>query len=287
MRRDAAESDRGGLPEAVGWTMLLAQGVELAKASVSLPADAEGERWRSSVAPLVEAQAVRCAIAQLARLPFEERPLARDLASVSLRRAAASLDAIWRGEPMPEEVLAIVEDADRELARSVYAGLRMLRLRKEASPCWLPDDPGLASLALNESGRSTAAAMAPGTLVLPGSPIAWWATREDPAFGEALDACEIVDAERPVQLYREVDEAGRLAGDLVADLEELPPGMPLLVPLWLDGEAIGTPPLEAARWRAVQEAALDGRDPASLTLRWSETAAGSDELEESRRLGER
>jgi hypothetical protein len=59
------------------------------------------------------------------------------------------------------------------------------------------------------------------------------------------------------------------------------------VPLWLDGEAIGTPPLEAARWRAVQEAALDGRDPASLTLRWSETAAGSDELEESRRLGER
>lgn len=287
MRRDAAEPDRTGLPEAVGWTMLLAQGVELAKASVALSADEVGERWRSTVAPLVEAQAVRYAIAQLARLSFEERPLARDLASVSLRRAAASLDAIWRAEPMPAEVLAIVEDAERELARSVYAGLRMLRLRKEASPCWLPDDPGLASLARNESGRSTAAAMAPGTLVLPGSPIAWWATREDPAFGEAFDACEIVDAERPVQIYREVDESGRIGGDLVADLEELPPGMPLLVPLWLDGEAIGTPPLEAARWRAVQEAALDGRDPASLTLRWSEAAAGSDELEEPRRLGGR
>lgn len=285
MHREPDEPARHGLPEAVGWTMLLAQGVELAKASVALPGGDEGDRWRSSVTPLVEAHAVRYAISQLTRLPFEERPLARDLASVSLRRAAASLDSIWRGEPMPEAILEIVEDADGDLARSVYAGLRMLRLRSDASPCWLADDPGLASLARNESGRSTAAAMAPGTLVLPGSPIAWWATRPDPEFGEAMEMGETLDADRPVQVYREIDEAGRLGGDLVADLEELPPGMPLLVPLWLDGEAIGTPPVMGDRWRAVQEAALSGRDPQSLRIRWSEAAARSGELEEPRRLG--
>ena len=287
MTHDESEPLRQGLPEAVGWTMLLAQGVELAKASVSLPSGGEGDRWRSSVALLVEAQAVRYAISQLARLPFAERPLARDLASVSLRRAASSLDSIWRAEPMPEAILEIVEAADADLARSVYAGLRMLRLRADASPRWLAEDPGLASLSRNESGRSTAAAMAPGTLVLPGSPIAWWATRPDPAFGEELDACETIDAVRPVQVYREIDEGGRLGGDLVADLEELPPGMPLLVPLWLDGEAIGTPPVAGERWRAIQEAALAGRDPRSLPLRFSEAAARSDELEEPRRLGDR
>lgn len=284
MPHDAAQPVRHGLPEAVGWTMLLAQGVELAKASVSLPVGEEGDRWRSSVTPLIEAQAVRHAILQLARLPFEERPLARDLASVSLRRAAASLDAIWRGEPMPEAILEIVESADADLAGSVYAGLRMLRLREDSPPRWLEDDPGLASLARHDPGRSTAAAMAPGTLVLPGSPIAWWATREDPEFGEGLDSCRIVDAVRPVQVYREIDESGRLGGDLVAALEELPPGMPLLVPLWLDGEAIGRPPLEADRWRSAQEAALAGRDPRSLVLRWSADASESGEFEESGRF---
>lgn len=281
MRHDRDEIARHGLPEAVGWTMLLAQGVELAKASVSFPAGEAGDRWRESVVPLVESQAIRHAIAQLANLPFLERPIARDLAAVSLRRAASSLDSIWRGEPMPEAVLEVVEEADEALAQAAYAGLRMLRLSPSAPPQWLPEDPGLASLAQNPGGRSTAAAMAPGTLVLPGSPIAWWATREDPALGDALSDGEIVAAVRPVQVYREVDEQGRIGGDLVADLEELPPGMPLLVPFWLDGEPIGTPPIEASRWRRVQQDALAGREPRTLPLRWTEAARRSGELEEA------
>jgi hypothetical protein len=280
MRHDHDEPARHGLPEAVGWTMLLAQGVELAKASVSFPAGDDGDRWRESVAPLVEAQAVRHAISHLASLPIAERPLARDLAAVWIRRAASSLDSIWRGEPMPEVILEIVEAADEAVAHSVYAGLRMLRLSPNASPCWLPDDSGLEALAENPSGRSTAAAMAPGTLVLPGSPIAWWATREDPMIRESFRDVEIATAVRPVQVYREVDEQGRFGGDLVADLLELPAGMPLLVPRWLDGEPIGSPPIEASRWRQMQVVALGEREPRSLSLRWTE-AARSGELEEA------
>lgn len=286
MRRDGAEPERPGLPEAVGWAMLLAQGVELAKASVAFPPGEAGDRWRKSIAPLVEAQAVRHAISQLASLPFAERPLARDLAAIAVRKAAASLDAAWRGEPMPEAVLEILEDADRACAESAFAGLRTLRLREDAPPLWIPPDPGLASLEEHDGGRASAAAMAPGTLALPGSPIAWWATRPDPSFGEAFASCEIVEDLGPLQVYRELDDQGRIGGDLVADLEELPPGMPLLVPLWLDGEAIGSPPLEASRWRSMQLEALAGRDPRSLRLRWTEAALRSGEFEaEGRRRG--
>ncbi len=281
MRNHRDQTSRHGLPEAVGWTMLLAQGVELAKASLSFPTGEAGDRWRDSVAPLIESQAVRHAISNLASLPFAERPIARDLAAVSLRRAATSLDSIWRGEPMPEAILEIVEAADESLAFSVYAGLRGIRLPLDAAPLWIPEDSGLLSLAKNDSGRSTAAAMAPGTLALPGSPIAWWATREDPRLGAALASCEIVDLPRPVQVYRELDDEGRIVGDLVADLLELPPGMPLLVPLWLDGEPIGTPPIEAGRWRQMQEAALAGGDPRDLAVAWTEAAKRSGELEES------
>ena len=36
-------------PSDLTWTALLARWIEFAKASVALPDDAEGDRWRSSV----------------------------------------------------------------------------------------------------------------------------------------------------------------------------------------------------------------------------------------------
>jgi len=257
------------MAEVVTWAGLLAQGVELAQASRALPASEEGDRWRASVAPLIECQALRIALASLGRLPREDRPLARDLAATTLRGAATTLDEVWRGHPMPEAILEIAEDAKRALDQSAYAGLRMMRLRADRPPIFLPAMPGIEAFAAAAvERRGTLAAMAPGTLVLPGSPIAWWCGGEDPADARALaDLVEVGDEAGPLQVYRQLDDAGRFVGDLVADLDALPPGMPLLVPRVLDGEPIGGPPRAEGAWREMQERGLAGRDPSTLPLR--------------------
>lgn len=257
------------MAEVVTWAGLLAQGVELAQASRALPASEEGDRWRASVAPLIECQALRIALASLGRLPREDRPLARDLAARTLRSAATTLDEVWRGHPMPEAILEIAEDAQRALDQSAYAGLRMMRLRADRPPVLLPAMPGIEAFAAAAvEQRGTLAAMAPGTLVLPGSPIAWWCGGEDPADARALaDLIEVGDEVGPLQVYRQLDDAGRFVGDLVADLDALPPGMPLLVPRVLDGAPIGGPPHAEGAWRKMQERGLAGRDPSTLPLR--------------------
>lgn len=258
-----------GLPDAAGWTLLLAEGLELAKASAALPRTAEGDAWRRSVAPLIECEAVRHALANMGSLEAAERPLARDLAAVTVRRAAGELDRIWRGRQMPEELLAAAEAADRAVAGSVYAGLRLLRLGRDGEPIWMPEWPEAETWLENAiERRITFAAMAAGTLVLPGSPVAWWTGDEGPELPPELAAmCRVETAGRPLQVYRELDEAGRFEGDLVVDLDALPPGMPLLVPRALDGERLGDPPYQSERWRSMQEAALAGREPGSLSLR--------------------
>lgn len=269
MTRPTPPDDDLGVPEVAGWTMLLAEGLELARASTALPRTAEGDAWRRSVAPLVECEAVRLALADLGRLATEERPLARDLAAVTLRRAAKALDDAWRGREMPEELLAALESADRAVARSVYAGLRLLRAKPASPPFWMPAWPAAERwLEAVVERRGTFAAMAAGTLVLPNSPVAWWTGAEDPPVpAELAVSCVIERDSPPLQVYRELDGSGRFVGDLVTDLDALPPGLPLLVPRALDGERLGDPPYQSERWRSMQEAALAGRDPASLPLR--------------------
>lgn len=274
MSRDAAPPPRPatGLAETAAWAGLLASAVELAQSTLALPDDAEGERWRRSVAPLVECVALRLALAELPRLSPPERLAARDLAAVSLRRAAGRLDSLWRGVPMPEAILEIAEEADLALRTSVYAGLRMAILAASGaaeSPAWMPSiDAAWVAGEGDRFARSTAAAMAPGTLVLQGSPVAWWTGCPDPDLDPKLFA--IGPAESPLQVYREIDPTGRFMGDLVCGLDALPPGMPLIVPLRLDGERIGSFPIDADAWREAQQRALAGRNPSELPLRRTE-----------------
>ncbi len=258
-----------GLAETAAWAGLIAAAVELAQSTLALPDGAEGERWRRSVAPLVDCMALRLALSELGRVPPPERPAARDLAAVSLRRAAGELDSIWRGEPMPEAILEIAEEADRALQASVYAGLRVARLvaaDAADAPAWMPRlDPAWVAGEGEAFARSSAAAMAPGTLMLPGSPVAWWTACPDPALDPARFSIE--DAPSPVQVYREIDDEGRFRGDLCCGLDALPAGLPLLVPLRLDGAPIGSFPIEENSWRQAQAKALGGRRPGDLAWR--------------------
>lgn len=223
------------------------------------PRDADAHRWRDSIPEIVSLQAVTFALGDLAAIPQVDRPLARDRADLAVTESASSLDRIWKGEEMPGALLEVAADARRAVELAVYAGLRWM----------VPVGPELVrmpSIDLDAAGSAgTLALMQPGTLVVPGEPLAWWTERTLPAELEALLASEPGRFELrlgpPVQVYRELDELGVVRGDLVASLQELPHGLPLLVPICLDGTSIGRFTVQPDVWAAANDRAMEGAEP--------------------------
>jgi hypothetical protein len=228
------------------WTALLVHAMHLAKASRAWGGSEHGERMRESVSPLVQLHAVTIAMGQLEGLAPPHRAYARDQADVLLRRACESLRATWSGEPMPDPVLQAMSDSRQAIANALYAGLRCLR--------W----PGLGSLvvpawpASASEVRGSLALMEAGTIALAGEVVAWWCDREP----LACDGCVTEPLDAPVQVYRRFDAAGRFERAVTIPLhEELPAGMPMLVPLCVAGEPVGVFMRDPAAWLAVQRAA--------------------------------
>ena len=232
-------------PDSLTWTALLGQWIDFARASVALPQDAESERWRRSVPAIITLQAVTFALADLDRLSATERALARDKAELLISGSAAELRSIWGGQPMPASLLEIGEDARAALARSRYAGAVEL--------IW----PGPGVLIMPPLGAmepgGTLAVMAPGTLVMPAEPVAWWIDRT----AVQVRGCELNSTPCPRQVYRQIDERGRITGDVIAPMDApLPGGMPLLVPLYENGEPVGHFTMSAEAWLARQREAM-------------------------------
>lgn len=239
----------------LSWAALLAHWTELAAAARAWPGQSQGAQWSASVPHLIRLQAIAMALGEIGLLPAAERPLARDLAAVGLSQAAAGLDGVWRGEPMPDSILEVLEDAWAALERSAFAGMRMA--------WWVGDGVlEMPDVALNPDALpDTVAVIAPGTPVMPGCPVAWWVGGADPA----VPGCPAQDAREPLQVYRQLDAHGHAVEDLIAPLDALPPGMPLLVPLRERGEPLGSFLRPRAEWHAMQSAALGGR---VIPLRW-------------------
>ena len=236
-------------PEHLTWAALLGQWIDFAKASVALPRDAEGERWRAAVPAVINLQAVTFALADLARLPEEDRPFGRDKAELLIAENARALDELWRGAPMPESLMEIGADARAALERSQYAGAIEL--------VWSGPETMVMPAAPIDEARGTLAIMQPGTIVMPGEPVAWWVERDGGSLIAALAECAQQRPVTPRQVYRQIDDAGRIVRDVIAPMDaELPPGMPLLVPLYEQGHAIGHFTLEPAAWEAQQRSAL-------------------------------
>lgn len=110
-------------PEALTWTALLGRWIEFAQASVALPADdPESARWKASVAPIINLQAVTFALADLEHLPLIEHPIARDKAAILIQRSEGELRAIWQEQDqsaaLPEEVELLITDAHRALEQA-------------------------------------------------------------------------------------------------------------------------------------------------------------------------
>ena len=256
--------DGSDLPTAVvTWATLLARWTALVKAGEGLvmaaPDDADARRWRASIPDIVTLQSVTFALGDLESVADVDRSIARDRADLAVTESCGRLDELWRGLEMPPALLEVASDARQAVQLAVYAGLQWV-VNATAVPWRMPEiEPDL------DRSMGTLALMQPGTLALPGSPVAWWTECKLPAgLRDEIESGQgtlEVRSGPPVQVYRQVDEQGRLVRDVVEGLDTLPVGMPLLVPICLDGEPIGRFTVEAGAWAKANDAALAGVDP--------------------------
>jgi len=242
-------------PAPIAWTTLLAHWTRVAQAAVALPKDAEGDRWRESIPPLIALHAIACALGELDRVSDHDRASALDKADLLIQRDAAALAMLWRSEPMPRAIVDLLEDARRALTLGVCAGYEWVC----TDDTHIGEHPGDIADALNEAGfDGDLFVAAPGVPLFATSPVAFMRApgggRIDSdlleAIGEFLG--ESVSDAMPSrvaglrQVYRRFDFG---AGGPVEDVVSLPegdpePGQPLLVPAMLAGQTqpVSLPP---------------------------------------------
>lgn len=253
------------------WSMLLAHWTAFAQASLALPKTADGDRWRSAVTSIINLQAVTFALGDLDRLadaptPDEtagaadarsERALALDKAEIIVRSATGQLHALWRGDVLPDEVVALIGDAAAALKAARGAGVEW-RVTAEELVLEHPGDLIDRLLQLGFDGDLYIAT--PGVQMFRGAPAAFAGgpdgSRPDEHVLRAVKEF-LVEVSRPErvpgfrQVYRQFDfGAGRPVRDLIVPFEGgLPAGQPLLVPAILGGEArsVTLPPRKGAK----------------------------------------
>ncbi len=242
-------------PTDLTWPGLLAYWTDFAKASVALPKDDQGERWRESVAPIIALQAVTMALGDLDRLAEpDERPLALDRADMSIREHAGALHEVWANEPMSMELVRLIEDARRALNAAKGAGAEWcVEPIGEAYPNdrFVARHPAdLAGVLLASGFTGDLMVAAPGVALFEGCPACF--ARDTHGGPPSDDVLAMIDlwlgegvadpagVEGPRQAYRQFDFAqGGPTRDLVLPMDEtLPPGQPLLVMVIERGEAM-------------------------------------------------
>ncbi|MEX0887737.1 MAG: hypothetical protein WD009_15000 [Phycisphaeraceae bacterium] len=105
-------------PDRLTWAALLAQWVEFARGAIGLPDDEAGRRLRDAVPDIIMLQAVWFALERLDELDDEQRALGIDRAGVLVERHAAALHRRWVDDPMPPQVVELIEDAERALNKA-------------------------------------------------------------------------------------------------------------------------------------------------------------------------
>lgn len=248
--------------EAMTWAALLGRWLDFARASVALPKDAEGQRWRQSVAPIITLQAVTFALRQLDDLPEDARALGLDRGEILIHQESRRLNETWRGEAMPDLLLELMADTARMLrAATLGSAVELVVPDRPHDVRFAPQEcrvtpaygAGLREIDPNEFSGEIRLAL-PGTLLVPGeimgfaigrTPRAWRRERLNapealaqalPTLAEALAPFRARYVDSPRQAYRQMDEQGRIRRDVAAPLVDDPvPGQPLLYRVWMDG----------------------------------------------------
>jgi len=248
--------------DAMTWTALLSNWLEFAQASLTLPRDAEGKRWRQSVVSVITLQAVTFALRDLDRLPSAERPYARDKAEVLIDEHAETLRDIWRQTPMPAMIREVLQDARGAFARAAWAGVQELTWRG-SQPTVIPDlsAEALCDQLVND-GRGALAIAQPGTYIMPGEPLAWWCDLDNAelTLRNVLPDGKLSSPPFPRQVVRQIQPDGRILRDVITSIDRDDiDGLPLLVPLIGNGQCIGLFTLDADEWREAQREQLEDR----------------------------
>lgn len=249
---------------AITWAGLLSRWTQFAQASLALPEDDDGVRWRAAVPSIIELQALTHALGELDAIDACERPAALDRAEIALRAHAEKLSSLWASsggpEPIPELVAELIDDtlAALALAKSlatqwVLGGTEpvdfghpaelaeMLSVVLGSEPPEGPDDDHELRLA------------SPGIPMMPGAVVAALARPNagevDPQAADLVEAwlsgqtgeLHRVEGRPMVQVYRQFDFArGGPVRDVIAPAcGEVLAGQPLLVVAYSRG-AIGS-----------------------------------------------
>ena len=260
----------------ISWSTLLAGWVSFAQRALALPKDEQGQRWRDSVAPTIGLHALAMALGEIDKVDPEERPLAMDKSEIGIKAHVAELNEIWRGEPMPESIIELIEDAKAAWELALYEGVAWI-VASERFVAFHPAELGDALLNAGYLGEVMIAT--PGVELFKGAPIAIARNNsggqpEDDILRMIQDFLEACDGQvehplivRPVcQVYRQFDYLkGGSAKDLVAPvIGELQAGQPLLIPVVIGGEMCPVPlPPKAAKPMDAVEVVWLGNDPDS------------------------
>ncbi|HPO92180.1 MAG TPA: hypothetical protein PL072_01800 [Phycisphaerales bacterium] len=225
-------------PNAISWAALLAHWTQVAQASLALPRDAEGDRWRAAVPSIIMLQAVTHALAEVAGFAYaqrDERALAQDKSELLIKEHAGALHALWKTEPLPDLLREMIDDARTVQRRTHEGGLEWRLKDKDAKgraiehaelehPAELaaalvsldlsdaagggagPSSTGAGGVGGSGSGggrgfRGDLFLAAPGVSVMPGSPIAFVRERRGGPPSPAVVALvtEFVSASAPCE----------------------------------------------------------------------------------------
>lgn len=230
-RDTPGEESDGGAPSLVTWAALLAHWTRFAQSAVALPRDGEGARWRQCVPDVIALHAVTLACAGLDDLPEGERALGLDRAGLMVRRHAGNIHEAWRGEPLPEGLQALENEAFEAVRRAPDSGIEWIA-GAGGGEGHAPDPAWTRAL----SGRAVVFALRSGERVLTGTPVLF--ARGLRGGPPAPDIAEVLgawaarmgagDGPSRVPVMRQVYRRG--GAEVVAMLDDtLPAGMPLLM----------------------------------------------------------
>lgn len=250
-------------PESLTWAALLGRWLDMAAASVAIGDDQDGPQWRRSISSFVTLQAIVFALEEFESLADDERPVALDRAEVLVSDARGQLEETWPAG-IPDSLVEALEDA--EGAIGMLESRMVWTLRHVGSePLYMPV---LEDTPCRHFEGGTLAMVPPGTIVMPGAPVAWWTCRREPELVEAIPEHRIELLARPVQVWRMMDASGRFVSDRVTDLDcMLEQAVPLLVPRLVDGTPQEAFPLDAETWSKRLEERMP---PGMLKVTWDE-----------------
>jgi hypothetical protein len=126
MVEGGSTSDAGaGAASPLTWAALLAKWMRLAQQAIALPDEGDAGRVKATLPMLIELQASTLALHDADMLGRDGYAAGVDLAEVCVRRSAGAVHSAWRGEPVPREIIELVEDAVRAVAIAREAGVEV------------------------------------------------------------------------------------------------------------------------------------------------------------------